>query len=488
MKELDREALEYLVTEHGFMALKLDEYDELQRFITEDEIVNVYRKEEVYDQLTFDDQFAILTQYIYEEKYGIPVIDQLLYQSIDEISSGTVGLPNDEIPPSKSLEKKRVRKAYETVNIKVRSAQIKLKFMSFKSWDGLEEVCKKLASHNPANTLNNKEPRLLGYRRDGSRITIMKPPLSECFGFFYRLFPDNDTSLKELVSGKKGDIKGTDLLLQVESLLAKTVSLVICGAQGAGKTTKLVGLVEFYYPWKELRVIEATLEAWLRRKFIGRDIFTMTPTEFISNSEVYELSLRTSGLITLLTELRSHEMRVKVIEASNKGSEYNQFTSHEMDPEKVPESLAESFLVKGIYSHLSDALRVVLKAIPIAIKVDVDEKTGNRYYSIYEYVQDELKIGFPNLDSSSDTEIGKLIGLAKEYLKMSHDYYVKATSPIRFRAVPIVVFDQDLREYVIKNKLSKKLYEKIRLSLIYDDERKLLDKLLKPDDEMEVKI
>lgn len=473
-----KDALKQLVIENGFLKFRKDEFGEMQRYINDEDIIKVYRRQIKFEEITFKDRMTLLIQIVYESTYGIKVIDELLYQNIDEISGGTVGLPNDEIPPSKSLETIKVRKAYETVNIKVRAAQVKLKFMSFGSWNDLELVCKKLSDYKAQNSLDAKDPKRLGFRKDASRITVIRPPVGECWAFWLRLFPDEDTSNLELINFRgENKVGGIDVLTDIEKLLAKTVSIAICGPQGSGKTTKLKGLVEYYYPFKELRVIEAVLEAWFKRKFSGRDIFSMQATAYLNekkgltNRAVYDLSLRTSGLITIFTELRTDEMRVKVIEASNKGSEYNQFTSHEMDPADVPNSLAQSFLALKVYKAKEDALAVIIDAVPIGIEVEVDELTGFRYYNIYEYRKIEHKISddYKKMDDREARDRG--------FQKTMFEFFVRLTTKLTYEAVPIVIYDHGENAYVKKNNISDKLYHKIMKRLIFKEEKEELKRI-----------
>jgi len=483
-KEFEKLALTTLIYRHGLNEYRTDEYGEKQKFVTSEDMIKIYISEDCFSRLTFKDKYEIILQIIYENTYGISVIDSITFQGVDEISCGTVGLPNDMIPKSKLLEKVRVRKAYETVNVKISGSQIKFTCIAFKSWNEFIDVCTKLSSYEAKKPLNKTDADRLGYRKDGSRVVVIRPPLGESWAFWLRLFPHEDVSNEDLIKfNGANDVGNTEELIRIERLIAKTTSLSICGAQGSGKTSKLKCIVEYYYPFKELRVLESILEAWLRNKHPGRDIYAMNETRDgegrgLSIEEVYDLSMRTSGLITIFTELRSNKMRVKVIEASNRGSEYNQFTSHENDPMKVPDSLAQSFLAERIYDNKESALKVIIDAVPVAIEVKVDPLSGFRYYNMYEFrlVEPMISDDFKYKEGLKDK--------CESMLTTVYDFFVRLTTKVSYEAVPIIIYDKDKNAYVKKNNISDELFKKIESRLIFPEEKKELHEVFKGCDDV----
>lgn len=417
--------------------------------ITAEMIHQAYKEDSKKWTLLFDDKLEILTQKIYERYKGIPVIDQLLYQSLEDVQVGVSGA---------------VEKAHDSIWIIIKGRLIRLAFLSLGNIETLENVCKKIAGDEKIDSLN---PYAFSYGEDGSRRVAFKKGFSESWCAIVRKF-DTVQNLKNKELLALSGVHDTELLIQAEMLLMKgCVSTIIIGDQGSGKTVKTVRLVEYMYDDLSIRTINNNFETFIRNLFPNKNIIEYKKTDSITEEEAYEISLKSSGKITIFTEIRENKMIENFLNTGRRGSKMALTSMHHNDAHRVVYELAKGLMKEGLHQRISDAVEDVLEVLKIVIEVNVCED-GKRTYGIYELIDNtpSFESDIYNLiDEMGELDVNKTIAKA----------LVKLSQPANYKAVPIVIYDDKTNAYLKKNCFSTPLISHLKKNLKRKDDQLLDD-------------
>lgn len=423
---------------------------------------------------TYDLAMEVLVQLIYEEYKGNGCIDELLYQNIDDVAIGVSGLQDDVEP--QHLKGKKVKKAYDGAWIKYKGTLMHLSFLSFHSFENLRRVVTQVVAYNQQGSFSETDGFKLGYGKDGSRRTAAITPFAENPAALVRKFTAKSLTNRQLITANDtNNIAGVDKLIAVEKALVRGgATIPICGPQGAGKTTKLEAITEYVQNWYAIRMIESEFEARIRWRYPEKNILTVQ-TPVISPEQAYEFSLRTSGDIYIVSEVRSDEMMVNITRTANRGGRSVMFTYHPNKPRATVIEAANSLIRQKLYTSLKDAMYTTLEVIKCCIHIEVDLENHCRYYNIYEYRPSEISI---------DTKFLSLTGQDRidAFMKTQFDYFQKQTGDDYFDVVPIITFDKESNSYTFKNSISDRFYEDLMRASSLDSEKEILEKLFRPED------
>lgn len=440
-------------------------------YIDENDIDAIFRGDKVY--FTYELAMEVLIQLIYEEFKGNGCIDELIYQNIDDIGIGLSGLQSDVEPIH--LKGKKVKKAYDGVWIKYKGILMQLTFLSFHSFANLKRVVTQLVAYEQQGSFSEKDGYKMGYGKDGSRRTSTIAPFAENSAAWVRKFTAKNLTNKQLITANdRLQIGGTDSLIAVEKALVKGgATIPICGPQGAGKTTKLEALAEYIQNWYAIRMIESEFEARIRWRYPEKNILTVQ-TQNISPEEAYEFSLRTSGDIYIVSEVRSDEMMVNITRTANRGGRSVMFTYHPNKPRATVIEVANSLIRQKLYTSLKDAMYTALEVIKCCIHIEIDIERRCRYYNIYEYIP--LEVSIDNKFISLDGEARR-----NAFMKSQYDYFIKKTGGEYFEVIPIITYDKEKDCYTFKNSISDRFYNDLYKASSLDAEKDALEKLFRPE-------
>ena len=353
-----------------------------------------------------------------------------------------------------------------------------LTFMSFHNFSNLRRVVTQLVAYEQQGSFSEKDGYKMGYGKDGSRRTSVITPFAENPAAWVRKFTAKDMTNRQLItSNGENEIGGVDNLIAVEKAFVKGgATIPICGPQGAGKTTKLEAITEYIQNWYAIRMIESEFEARIRWRYPEKNILTVQ-TPVISPEEAYEFSLRTSGDIYIVSEVRSDEMMVNITRTANRGGRSVMFTYHPNKPRTTIIEIANSLIRQKLYTNLKDAMYTTLETVKCCIHIEVDIEKRCRYYNIYEFIPAEVEL---------DTEFLKLSGKEREeaFLKTQYNFYQQMTGDTYFEVVPIIVYDEKENSYVFKNNISNRFYEDLKRASSLAEEKESLEKLFRPMDFM----
>lgn len=441
-------------------------------YIDINDIDAIFEGEEV--TFTYELAMEVLVQLIYEEYKGNGCIDELLYQNIDDVGIGLSGLQNDVEPVH--LKGKKVKKAYDGAWIKYKGVLMHLTFLSFHNFANLKRVVTQLVAYDQQGSFSEKDGYKMGYGKDGSRRTSVITPFAENPAAWVRKFTAKDLTNKQLItSNDTNDISGVEDLIAVEKALVKGgATIPICGPQGAGKTTKLEAITEYIQNWFAIRMIESEFEARIRWRYPEKNILTVQ-TPVITPEQAYEFSLRTSGDIYIVSEVRSDEMMVNIMRTANRGGRSVIFTYHPNKPRATIIESANSLIRQKLYTSLKDAMYTTLEAIKCCIHIDIDLERRCRYYNVYEYVPAEVRLDSQFLEMSGQNRVDA-------FMTTQYNYYQKRTGDDYFNVVPIIVYDREMDAYDFKNNISDRFYEDLMRGSSLNDEKEALEKLFRPEE------
>ncbi|MBN2897785.1 MAG: hypothetical protein JXO44_03325, partial [Clostridia bacterium] len=238
---------------------------------------------------------------------------------------------------------------------------------------------------------------------------------------------------------------------------------VLIGDQGSGKTVKTVCLVEYIYDDYPVRTINNNFEGSMRKRYPWKNIIESKETEYVDENEAYEASLKSSGKVTIFTEIRKNRMIESFLNSGRRGSKFALTSMHHNEAQKVPYELAKGLMKDGLHRQISDAIEDVLEVLKIVEEVVVTED-GRRVYNIYE-----LRNVTPKFESDIYKSIDRLTS-TEDVMKVIAKSLVRLAQPVNYEVVPIVVYDKMTDSYLKINDLSEELILQLQRNIKLRDE------------------
>lgn len=243
-KEFGYEALPELIKKYNLAVLKYVEGETKPCYvITEQEIDDIYEQEKV--TLSFSDKLAIVVQRIYQHYKGYSSIDEIRDMNIDGVSGGVSGLPESflsQVAQTESdylnqIAEHKVPRACDSIWIMFQGKSIRLAFLSFGTEAELKRVCQNIYKYNNPGQLSDTNGYKINEMKDGSRVVVVRPSMSETWAFFVRKFDVKRATLEQIIRypGKEDAID----LLKYLVKGARIISLT--GEQGCRKNNNVNG-------------------------------------------------------------------------------------------------------------------------------------------------------------------------------------------------------------------------------------------------------
>ena len=255
-KEFGYEALTEIIKKYDLAELKYVEGETKPCYvITEEEIEEIFDKENI--ALSFSDKLNIVVQRIYQKYKGYSRIDEVRDMNIDGVSGGVSGLPEsflsqvaqtDGADYLTQLQEHKVQRACDSIWIFFQGKSIRLAFLSFGTEAELKRVCQNIYKYNNPGQLSDTNGYKINEMKDGSRVVVVRPSMSETWAFFVRKFDVKRATLEQIVlfPGKEDTID----LLKYLVKGARIISLT--GEQGCRKNNNAYGYDRKYIRNNEL--------------------------------------------------------------------------------------------------------------------------------------------------------------------------------------------------------------------------------------------
>lgn len=202
---------------------------------------------------------------------------------------------------------------------------------------------------------------------DGTRVTIMVPPLSKVPILIFRQFPFKDHTFEheaERGTVDKASVRWWKLLSRL------MLNMVVTGFRGSGKTTFLK--VVYGARDKDLTVVTVerdTFEIRLEEAFPEREAFIIPVRPTLDNmNSLFDLFLRADAHYIIVPEMRSGEIEV-VLRSKERGNGYL-VTYHGQDMVHLPAEMARLSLTLNSSYHYDSELIRAAKSLQVAVWMD----------------------------------------------------------------------------------------------------------------------
>ena len=433
--------------------------------ITPEEIDDIFEKE--YDYLSFEDRLNIVSQRIYQNYKGFSVIDEVRDMNIDGISGGVSGLPESFMYQVAQLgdyirqtQERTVPRAYDSVWIFYKGKSIYLSCLSFGSYAELRRVCQNIYKYNNPGQLSDTNGFKVNEMKDGSRVVVVRPSMSESWAFFVRKFDTPNAVLENLVRhpGKEPVIDLLKFLVKGARVTALT------GEQGCGKTTMLLAMIKYIYTTLNIRVQEMAFELHLRKVYPDRNILTFRETDTVSGQAGLDVQKKTDGSVNILGEVATDEVAAWMIQMAQVASKFTIFTHHAKTFDNLILSLRNSLLKIGMFNNekVAEIQVVGVMNFEVHLKKSYD---GQRFIErITECIPVKPKNNY-TFDHRKETT---LEGKFDKFFDNATEYFTKITETETYRAVNIIEFIDG--QYVVKNPISQANIEAMRENMSEEDQ------------------
>ena len=243
-KEFGYEALSELIKKYNLDVLKYVEGEAKPSYvITEQEIDDIFEKENI--TLSFSDKLSIVVQRIYQHYKGYSAIDEIRDMNIDGVSGGVSGLPESFLSQVAQTDgdyltqiaEHKVPRACDSIWIMFRGKSIRLAFLSFGTEAELKRVCQNIYKYNNPGQLSDTNGYKINEMKDGSRVVVVRPSMSETWAFFVRKFDVKRAALEQIVHGP-----GKEEAIELLKYLVKGARIIsLTGEQGCRKNNYAYG-------------------------------------------------------------------------------------------------------------------------------------------------------------------------------------------------------------------------------------------------------
>ena len=462
-KEFGYEALTELIKRYNLATLKYLQGETKPCYvITDEEIEEIFEKEKIV--LSFQDKVAVVVQRIYQHYKGYSSIDEIRDMNIDGVSGGVSGLPESFLSQVAQTEgdyldqvaEHKVPRACDSIWIFFQGKSIRLAFLSFGTEAELKRVCQNIYKYNNPGQLSDTNGYKVNEMKDGSRVVVVRPSMSETWAFFVRKFDVKRATVEQWTGNMAGKEKAIDLL----KFLVKGARITsITGEQGCGKTTLLMGLIENIYETMNLRITEMAFELHLRKVYPTRNILSMRETDTVSGQECLDVQKKTDGSVNIIGEVATDPVASWMIQSAQVASKFTLFTHHAKTFPDLVTALRNSMLRAGVFKNEKTAEEQVVQVLNFDIHLQKDFR-GRRYI-------ERVTECIPIKDSKTyDFEYQKerdMDSKVTKFFENATTYFSKVTEQNLYRYQNVLEYVDG--EYQLTNKITEQNIHDMRVNM-----------------------
>ena len=243
-KDFGYEALTHIIKKYNLATLKYVAGEAKPCYvITREEINDIFEQEKIV--LDFHDKLNVLIQRIYQHYKGYSSIDEIRDMNIDGVSGGVSGLPESFLSQVAQTDgdylnqivDHKVPRACDSIWIMFQGKSIRLEFLSFGNESELKRVCQNIYKYNNPGQLSDTNGYKINEMKDGSRVVVVRPSMSETWAFFVRKFDVKRATLEQIVT-----IPGKENAIDLLKFLVKGARIIsLTGEQGCRKNNNAYG-------------------------------------------------------------------------------------------------------------------------------------------------------------------------------------------------------------------------------------------------------
>lgn len=304
-----------------------------------------------------DLKIKLLSQIIYQELYGLSVIDPYSYNDIagmNEISLNTK----------------------DFISLQIKGQKERIKNLFFKDEKTYEDIIKRSVSYEKMDNLDPQHPEVLSDNLCGARLTATIPPYSRYYSLNLRYTGAEFFSKETLITSKTSNEYMESF---IDLILNGRPNIFVLGGQGTGKTTYLFRIISSIPENVSILTIESTMELDILKYFPDKDVKNLKFSKLKSPEDCFKTALRMGRDIIIDGEVRSPEEAYITLEAmtrQNRGSMGSFHTSSNQDFIYDYKNM----LMKGnLYKNEESALYDIARAVNLLIYLSLDRHTGKRH-------------------------------------------------------------------------------------------------------------
>ena len=474
-KEFGYEALTQLIKRYNLATLKYIEGETKPCYvITGEEIDEIFEKEKIV--LSFQDKLEVVVQRIYQHYKGYSSIDEIRDMNIDGVSGGVSGLPESFLSQVAQTDgdyldqvaEHKVPRACDSIWIFFQGKSIRLAFLSFGTESELKRVCQNIYKYNNPGQLSDTNGYKINEMKDGSRVVVVRPSMSETWAFFVRKFDVKRATVEQWT----GNMPGNEKVIELLKYLVKGARITsITGEQGCGKTTLLMGMIENIYETMNLRITETAFELHLRKVYPTRNILSMRETDTIAGQECLDVQKKTDGSVNIIGEVATDPVASWMIQSAQVASKFTLFTHHAKTFPDLVTALRNSMLRAGVFKNEKTAEEQVVQVLNFDIHLKKDFK-GKRYVErITECIPIESKNEYTYDHRNEKTLEGKF----DKFFDNATQYFTKTTDKELYQYRNILEYVDG--EYKITNPITDENLVEMRNNMD-DTDREEFDKFV----------
>lgn len=463
-KEYGYEALSEIINKYKLDSLKYLQGETKPCYvITDEEIEDIYEKENI--ALSFADKLSVVVQRIYQKYKGYSSIDEIRDMNIDGVSGGVSGLPESFLSQVAQtdggdylaqVQEHKVQRACDSIWIFFHGKSIRLAFLTFGTEVELKRVCQNIYKYNNPGQLSDTNGYKINEMKDGSRVVVVRPSMSETWAFFVRKFDVKRATVEQWT----GDTPGKEEVIELLKYLVKGARITsITGEQGCGKTTLLMGMIENIYDTMNLRITETAFELHLRKVYPTRNILSMRETDTISGQEILDVQKKTDGSVNIIGEVATDPVASWMIQSAQVASKFTLFTHHAKTFPDLVTALRNSMLRAGVFKNEKTAEEQVVQVLNFDIHLAKDFR-GKRYV---ERVTECIPIKRQDEYTDNYKKEKTLEGKFDYFFDNATQYFRKITDAKLYDYRNILEYIDG--EYVITNKISDTNIKEMRLNM-----------------------
>ena len=461
--EFGYEALTEMIKKYDLAELKYVEGESKPSYvITSEEISEIYEKENFV--LSFPDKLNVVVQRIYQQYKGYSSIDEIRDMNIDGISGGVSGLPESflsQVAQTDSdylgqISEHKVPRACDSIWIMFQGKSIRLAFLSFGTESELKRVCQNIYKYNNPGQLSDTNGYKINEMKDGSRVVVVRPSMSETWAFFVRKFDVKRATVEQWT----GNMPGNEKVIELLKYLVKGARITsITGEQGCGKTTLLMGMIENIYETMNLRITETAFELHLRKVYPTRNILSMRETDTIAGQECLDVQKKTDGSVNIIGEVATDPVASWMIQSAQVASKFTLFTHHAKTFPDLVTALRNSMLRAGVFKNEKTAEEQVVQVLNFDIHLQKDFR-GRRYI---ERVTECIPIVDQQTYDKDYKSEKTMDGKVQKFFENATTYFSKVTEQNLYRYQNILEYVDG--EYQITNKITDKNLQEMRANM-----------------------
>lgn len=402
---------------------------------------------EITEPLKYSEMLDIISLLIYQQRYGLGIIDTLRAIDVDGFNFGTSGSIRYRIDNNYTIPYRTENSIWVQKNAK----WCHFSFLDFEVEGEMKRVINQLVSWGTSAPMTENKPYKVNDAYDGARITAIRPPACECWACCVRKFSSGLYVKEKLLN--KPMIHNWELPSGlIYYLMRGEQTTAFTGQQNTGKTSMMKAAMADV-AMVNIRILEMSFELAIRELYPWKNVITVKPTDYVTSSQIQDLLKKTDGYLSMVGEVAEDIVAARMIQFCLIASAFTIFSHHARDDYSLINGLANSLVACGEYENHDVAMSTVLDAIKNNVHLDFIKDQR-----VIAYISEIIKLDeispYPTLRELWDKIKKELpAGTSDEAIatcvstEMNREYYTRRTDRVRFESRKIIVFDPDDMTY-----------------------------------------